>query len=183
MAMPLAIVLCLDPPGAGEIGRLWQLVDASGLARSAAALGYPPHVTLARCEALDVEATSPLLEAFIAGIAAPRVPMARVGAFREPAHVIWIGPDPLPLLVDMHRALHGLVREPWHPHTEPNAWVPHVTIAITPAEQHEAVGRLVGDAFQPFWCSLARLELVRFPPVEVLGSWALATEAAPKRLH
>jgi hypothetical protein len=62
---------------------------------------------------------------------------------------------------------------PVHGHYRPGAWVPHVTLAAEATSAARAI-----EALAPLWGGpitglLARVDVVRFHPVEVLSSRAL----------
>jgi 2'-5' RNA ligase len=184
--MPYAVTLRLDSRGKREVERLWRLIDASGVAPSIANIGYAPHVTLSRHETLDPLAVSDLLDGFAAGMPPIDVRIDRLACFTEPTHVLWLGIEPTDSLAAFHAALRQLLpNAQWHPHTEAGRWVPHVTLvtAIPSATVLTKLEAAVSDLFQPFAARLDRLDLVRFPPLEVLNSLRLAGAHAVRGRH
>ena len=184
--MPYAVTLRLDPVGARAVEVLWNAIDASGIARSVSMLGYDPHITLARQADLDPLQTADLLDQFAAGLASIDVEITTFGVFEQPTPVVWLAPAECAALRALHTSLRSLfLSAPWHPHTEPAQWQPHVSLATEIADQRtfERLQSFVAERFEPFACRLDRLELVRFPPVHVLESIPLEGAFVAARAH
>jgi hypothetical protein len=60
-----------------------------------------------------------------------------------------------------------------YPHYRSGHWVPHVTLSQNPPLLAQAVEGAASVWSEPIVGRLAKIELVRFPPVTVLQSWHL----------
>lgn len=156
--MPYAIALCLDDPAPVQ-----ALLDRlGGLADAVRALGYRPHVTLGL---YDDGADEAALHRTLARLAGPiDLEIAALGIF--PPGVLYAAPCPTPALL----ALHARCASP-HPHFRPGGWMPHITLAASAGAEGAAM--LAAD-WAPFRALCSTVELVRFPPVDVLASRRLA---------
>jgi 2'-5' RNA ligase len=182
--MPYATTLRLDHAGSLAVERLWKAIDASGIAKSTAHLGYDPHITLSRHDDLDPLDAADALDQFVAGFAPIPVEITHVGSFEAPTPVVWLAPARQPSLLALHAALRKLFAGPaWHPHTEPSTWTPHITLAtaIPDAPAFARVQDIVATAFEPFETILDRVDLVRFPPVQILETAPLTGSHGPGR--
>ncbi len=188
--MPYAVTLTLDPQSSAEVRRLWQAIDASGLAQSIAGLDYAPHVTLSRFADLDAITTADLIETFAAGLPALPVRIDRLATFENPSPVLFLGLVPDPALIAFHARLDGLLAKTLpsttaDPQTRSGQWIPHVTLtmALPSGPQRNELQMRVADAFTPFDARLVALDLVRFPPVTVLDTALLDGRHAAAKLH
>jgi 2'-5' RNA ligase len=176
--MPYAVALRLDDAAARRIEAMRRALAERGVADDALRLGYPPHLTLAVCPdgiaAADLGAA--VAEVSSAWHPLP-VTLAGVGAFpgAPSASVVWLAPVPTADLLARHASLLARLGDlPVHGHYRPGAWVPHVTLL---AAQATSAARAI-EALAPLWDGpitglLARVDVVRFHPVEVLSSRAL----------
>ncbi|MPR31477.1 2'-5' RNA ligase family protein [Microvirga tunisiensis] len=126
MAYAISLKVVNDP--AGPIRALWEEVAQFESRPSMAALGYPPHLTLAVYDDIPlVQASNVLREAF-AGRSALRLTFTRLRFFDDPL-VLWAEPSPSADLTSAHARVHALI-DPrhCHPRYRPGAWVPHCTL-------------------------------------------------------
>ncbi len=178
--MPLAITLRLAEPAAAAVHRLWHTLDVRAGANDSLNLGYHPHITLAVLpDDVPVAAVDPLVSELAASWVAFPVTLVGLAVFPGTPPVLWAVPVPSERLLRLQREVHAaLAAFPVHPHYQPDAWVPHVTLA---KEAHAPAERLMEVALGawdgPLHGALDRLDLVRFRPVAVLRSEGLA--AAP----
>jgi 2'-5' RNA ligase len=174
--MPYAVTLTLDDLAATRVRRLWRIVDDSGHAPSVANLDYPPHVTLARFQDLDPLTTADVIDTFAAGLSALTVHIDRLATFERPSPVLFLGTAENDALLAFHARLAALLGDAnADPHTRSGHWVPHVTLstALPEGDARLRLQRTIADAFKPFDATLAKIELVRFPPVRVLNTTPL----------
>jgi 2'-5' RNA ligase len=177
--MPYAITLPLDDAAAGHINRMWRALAEQTGDDSEIRLGYSPHITLT-----ILADTAPVGE--IEDIAfrvardweALSVTLAGVGVFPGVPPVIWAAPTVTQQLLAIHASLYAaLASLPVHPHYQPAAWVPHVTLT----KENQAPAARSIEAVTSVWegpitARLERIELVKFRPVEILRSEALRSK-------
>ena len=101
--------------------------------------------------------------------------LAGLGVFPGFPACCWIAVVPCARLLEAQRAA-AAMRGALHPHYQPAAWMPHVT--LTTGLQNEAcLARGLAwlhERVRPSTAMLDRVELVRFPRVEIVESRALA---------
>lgn len=179
--MPYAVTLRLDADADAKVDRLLDRLGQAGVSRSRLALGYAAHVTLAILDgAVDEAALIRHVASASADMVAVRMTIAGLGVFPGAGGApscLWLAPVATPEL----RRPHGTVAAALpggaaiHPHYADAAWVPHVTLADdlgSLAVAGQAVAALEGADF-PGRCTLDRIEVVRFRPVEVLWTRSL----------
>ena len=181
--MPFAVTLPLDGVAASVVERLWQALAQQGDDDSLR-LGYAPHITLA---ILPDDVAAGAIDAAMHGVAAAHGPvagkLAGIGIFPATPPVLWAVPVVTTALLGLHKALvDALAPLDMQPHYRPGAWVPHVTLGKNgrlPAGQ--AADILSAAWTGPMAFTLARMELLRFRPVQVLSAVALPpTDAVPR---
>jgi 2'-5' RNA ligase len=162
---------------ASEARPFWQWVEkASALepASSIRALGYPPHLTLARYPA----ASPALLQAALASFAKEgpvSLTFDRMGLFDVDPLVLWLSPRNDRRLIGLHAKIHGIVDPALcDPHYRPGQWTPHLTIAMAiPADRREDALALAAGSFEPFSLVFDAADCVSWPPVRVLETTRL----------
>jgi 2'-5' RNA ligase len=171
--MPYAVTLRLEPAAAAAALRLQQALADSGIADDTLRLGYQPHVTLAVLEDSCDEQT---LRDSVARVSADWLPVsvdfASLGVFPANPAVVFIAPAPNQALMRVQAALCAALPA-LHTHYRPGHWVPHVTLSQELRESGPAVAALA-RVWRPFSGTLDRIDLLRFRPVEILWSRALA---------
>jgi 2'-5' RNA ligase len=172
MAFAISLKAVNDP--AGPIRALWQEVARFESRPSMAALGYPPHLTLAVYDNVPpVEASDVLREAF-AGRSALRLTFTRMRFFADPL-VLWAEPSPSADLTSAHARVHACI-DPrlCHPHYRPGAWVPHCTLGTQILLKYRA--EAVAFAARPipiFEVVFNVADCVSFAPVVVMAEQPL----------
>ncbi|MGF6227643.1 2'-5' RNA ligase [Inquilinus ginsengisoli] len=137
-----------------------------------------PHLSLAVYERLAAATVTVSLERFADGQPALAIQLASLGVFPGPPAVLFAAPVVSLELLALHRAYHQATWAAgprcWA-HYLPEAWVPHVTLGegMRPALVPATIGNAIA-AWHPRAAVLHRLSLVRFHPVEILWSTALA---------
>lgn len=166
--MPYAITLRADPATAAFVAGLADELARRGISRSQLDLGYPAHITLAIHDA-ELERMMLSLPGDLR-----RVPLSCVGLgiFAGSPCCLWL----VPVMTEALHLLHGHVLSSLpgtcHPHYRPDAWVPHITLADDLPDAAVAADAIaaIGFAGLPRTGTLDSIELVRFPPVEILWS-------------
>ncbi len=170
----IGITLCTR----SEAPPFWQWIDrASALEASSSirALGYPPHLTLARYAGSSPDRLS---EAF--AIFAEERPIAltfdRVGLFDVHPLVLWLSPRSDRRLIDLHARIHEIVGPALcDPYYRPGQWTPHLTLATAiPVERRESAVALTAERVEPFTLVFDVAESVAWPPLRVLETTQLA---------
>ena len=109
------------------------------------------------------------------GAEALPVALAGLGVFPGFPACCWIAVIPCPRLLEAQSEAAAALRGPLHPHYRPGTWMPHVTLAEGLQDRAALARGLVWlhEHFTPSTATLDRVELVRFPPVEIVASRAL----------
>jgi 2'-5' RNA ligase len=168
-ALPYAITLRLDAPGARRIERLWEELARRGISDSMPRLGYRPHVTLGVYDTVAPDAAVPLLHEFAARCLPLAADFIGLRSFPGAAPVLWAAPAASPDLAAAHALLHEMLGADCREHYRPGSWIPHCTLALALDEDglHAAL-----SALQPLWENFssffAGVDLVAFSPVEIL---------------
>lgn len=167
-----------------DAGPFWELVDEAARlepASSIRALGYPPHITLARYPEIARD------QLFAAAAAldderALSLTFDRIGIFETDPIVLWLAPRADPHLFAMHERLHGAIgAASCDPHYRPGQWTPHLTLATSiPANRHGAALAFAARPFDPFAVTFGSVECVSWPPVRVLRRRPLGQEQADR---
>ncbi|MFI0849764.1 2'-5' RNA ligase family protein [Mesorhizobium sp. IMUNJ 23232] len=156
----------------------WRLVKrASALERSPSmeALGYAPHITLARysegSDKLLLEAASRLRDQN--GLL---LTFDRISFFDIDPIVLWLSPLPDQRLFDLHGKLHEAIDpQLCDPHYRPLQWTPHLTLATTVDIAHRnQVLELTSQPFERITLRFDAVDCVSWPPVRILSTLQLA---------
>jgi len=172
--MAFAVTLLFDPDIAAAISLRWQLLAMAGVSRSMPDLGYPPHVSLAVYDELDVEAAVESLDRMLGNVDQVPVTLTGFSTFGAGSGVCYAALRPSPELDALHAAVTDGIRGACRLHYQRGHWTPHCTLAVglTDAEMDRA-----RDLLEPDWRSLdgvfAAAELVEFVPVVRLRRWTL----------
>lgn len=171
--MPYGVSLLLEGADAKRVRHAWDLLAAHGISQSMLHLDFPPHVTLHVYDDLRVPQTKSRLAACAERFGPIEVTFNRVAAFDKEG-VLYAVPQDKTALRALHAAL-MLSPSTCHLHYRVNSWKPHCTLATGLGHRElTAARRLMQESWPlPFAVRLARLELVKFPPVERLWSTAL----------
>jgi 2'-5' RNA ligase len=171
--MPLAVTLCLDDHSAARAAALCRRLAEAGLPDELTRLGYRPHVTLAIYDADDALLRESL-ERYAENATPIDVAFTSIGVFPGTQHAAFLALAASLALANAHaRLLAELGLEPRAQH-RPGAWTPHCTLVSTLDDSTlPAALTVLHRDWTPLDATLDRLQLVRFPPVEVLWDRAL----------
>lgn len=156
----------------------WQWVDRAAALEAVSsirALGYPPHLTLARYADLSPEILNEALALF-----ARKVPVSltfdRIGLFDVDPRVLWLSPRHDAGLIALHATIHATIGPSLcDPHYRPGQWIPHLTLATAiPANRREDALALAAESVEPFELVFDRAESVAWPPLRVLETVQLS---------
>jgi len=164
---------------ASDARPFWQLAaKASELedTPSVRALGYPPHITLARYPEIPPALLFKGLSAF-EGVKALSLTFDRIGIFDIEPIVLWLSPRHDRRLIDLHEKVHDIIVPLLcDAHYRPHQWTPHLTLAMAiPADRRTRALELAAQPFEPFTVTFDAAECVSWPPVRVMRSLPLRT--------
>jgi 2'-5' RNA ligase len=168
--MAFAISLKAANSTADPIRALWAEVARFESRPSMAALGYPPHITLAVYDAVDPERLRAVLRDAFMGACALRLTFTRLRVFDDDPLVLWAEPSYLGALSGMHARVHDRI-DPrlCRPHYRPDAWVPHCTLGTQiVAERRAEAAAFAARPIQAFEVVFDVADCVSFPPVAVI---------------
>lgn len=174
--MSVALCLRLDRTATQAVERIWQELAASGVSTDMLELGYPPHLTLvvtnddAQAETLEFELKR------IASEAAAGITLGEPRTFPQSEVVYLSCEGDLAPLFHLQRLVAACMPDNLlHEHYRSTTWTPHVTLQTT-GDAKRAMA-LASDLWRgPLPATFAQIDVVRFPPVQILASVALATE-------
>jgi 2'-5' RNA ligase len=129
--MPCGAVLTFDSETDAAVRGLWQVIEDAGLPSIMLKMNYPPHLTLAVCEDMDLEQIIERLPAFIAAFPPLSVDFPGLGAFSAIEPVVYMTVTRSPDLTALHASFWEVIKPVstgLSPYYHPRAWVPHVTL-------------------------------------------------------
>ncbi|MBE0696890.1 MAG: 2'-5' RNA ligase family protein [Anaerolineaceae bacterium] len=129
--MPCGAILTLDPQTDLAVREMWQLIEIAGLPSMMLQYDYPPHLTLAVCEDMDLDGLIAHLPSFIAAFPPLQVDFPGVGVFSNIDPVVYLTVSRSPDLTSLHAAfwdLIGAYSSNLSQYYHPRAWVPHITL-------------------------------------------------------
>lgn len=167
-AMPFGINLRTS----GDTAPYWELVERASaleIEPTIRALGYPPHITLAKYDDADVEELQAVV-ADQANVPGLTISFDRIGVFDPGFLILWASPKPHEALMDLHNRVHAII-DPVRckPPYRPGSWTPHCSIALRVADSHrDAAHQLLATDFTPFVLKFDVVDCVSSPPIEVI---------------
>src|SRR5579859_157536 len=174
--MPFAVTLRLDEASAPAVEAMWRLLAEHGIDTDRHELGYPPHVTLAiYADDVPVRRLHHALALCADRWKAVPISLSGLGVFPGLKSILWAAPVVSQQLLAVHMELQAVMPDlSVHAHYRAGAWVPHVTLSGPLADPARAIAALI-PFWQPLTGSLARIDLVRFRPIELMASIPLST--------
>lgn len=171
--MPYSVIATLDSNLGVAVEKMWETLASIGIASEGEVQGNHPHITLGVYNVANkCVAASKAIRDLAAVRQGANVTLSGYGIFPGERCTLWAVPIVTRELLALHRELHGSVTSD-DPHYAPDRWVPHVTLARELAAATAIAGL---DALAPAWQgphgTLARIELISFVPVVVLGSYS-----------
>jgi hypothetical protein len=129
--MPCGAIITFDPQTDAAVRGMWQIIEDSGLPSLMLQRNYPPHLTLAVCEDMDLDGLILRLPEFIAAFPPMHIDLPGLGLFSAVDPVIYLTVTRSPELSALHAVFWDLVgkysgnlSQYYHPRT----WVPHITL-------------------------------------------------------
>lgn len=151
----------------------WDLVDrvsAFETTPTVRALGYPPHITLAKYDDAPPGQLEQVVTA-LSGASPITLTFDRLRSFDQGYMIIWASPQPHQGMRDLHFRIHDAIDPSMcKPAYRPSDWTPHCSVALRIAEdQREAARQLLTDDFDPFALTFDVLDCVSSPPITILA--------------
>lgn len=170
--MAVFINMCFDDESATHISKLQQVLAEQNISRYAEWLNYAPHITLVRLDDVAPESLIPIAEHFLREVQPITIMLGGLSLFSGSHPVLWLAPVSDMTLLDAHQKLcHALEPFSVHEHYQPKKWMPHVTLAAgLDANKAVAAMSVLLPMFKPISVKMARIEVVSFPPAQVLWS-------------
>jgi len=172
----VALSLVLGGAAADAVRAVWRSLAEDGAGRDMLDLGYPPHLTLV---VVGDEGQAPQLVDAL-GSLAPLVPktltLGEVRQFAD-ASVTWVSCVGDRTQLDR---LHGVAAsvieaDAIDPLYQPGSWIPHVTLA-TAGNAQSLLAHARARWTPRVIARIARIEVARFPPAEVIAGIDLPAE-------
>jgi hypothetical protein len=129
--MPCGAVLTFDSQTDATVRGMWQIIEDAGLPSLMLQRDYPPHLTLAVCEDMDLDGLTAHLPEFIAAFPPLHVDFSGLGIFSAIDPVVYLTVTRSPALTALHSAFWDLVggySSSLSQYYHPRAWVPHITL-------------------------------------------------------
>jgi len=173
--MAFAVTLLFDAATTTAISMRWQLLAMAGVSRSMPDLGYPPHVSLAVYDELDVEAAVASLDRILGNVDQVPVTLTGFSTFGAGSGVCYAALRASPERDALHARVTDGIRGACKLYYQRGHWTPHCTVAVglTDAEMDRA-----RHVLEPDWRTLdgafEAAELVEFVPVVRLRRWTLS---------
>ncbi len=173
--MPRAISITATRADNKPLIEFWDTFGQFEPRPSMTALNYPPHITLAIYDDLDVEVAAAALGKVAAEQNSLKLVFEQLDYFRLPRFVVWARPNEDETLLKLHQKLHSLIDpRDCHEHYRPGTWIPHCSVATDiPLERVGAALAQQAEPFEPFEVVFNSIDYLEFPPVRVLHSVAL----------
>jgi 2'-5' RNA ligase len=173
--MAFAISLKAVNDTAEPVRALWEDVAHYESRPSMAALGYPPHLTLAIYDDVSPVRVKAALRVAFAGTSALHLTFTRLRFFDSPL-VLWAEPQSCVDLAAAHARVHACI-EPQlcRAHYRPGAWVPHCTLGTEILqERREAAIAFTARPVPAFEVIFDVADCVSFAPVAIIDEQPLA---------
>ena len=140
-----------------------------------AALNYPPHITPAIYQEVDVDLFKVALRKACVEASAVCLTFTRLRFFDGDPLVLWAHPSSSPALAQAHAAVHACIDPAkCRPHYRPGAWIPHCTLGTQIKKVHrvEAIA-FATRSIEPFDVIFDVADGVTFPPFAILEEYLL----------
>lgn len=168
--MPYSVVLYLDEAISVAIERAQAAVIDAGLSPDAHILDFPPHITLAISEALDVPGFEPYLREFATETPPLEICFGTLATFAPEPKVLFLALTDSSDLLTMHQRLHAgfdrYATGSWE-YYRPGKLIPHCTVAdgLRPEDVPRAL-ELCSSLKLPLCSRLEEVATVEFAPTK-----------------
>lgn len=167
--MPIAVTAKLDQALSDPVERLSRAIEAR-YPDFVPQPDYPPHITLAvMSDDVSSDELIKLLGKVTLGVDRFPVVTSHLGIFPGQPSYIFLAPVVTKPLLELHAMVAAaLPAGVMHPHYEIGSWVPHITLAAVNQTLDDTIANGLDD-FQTYRGHVTDIEVVRFPPVQVLA--------------
>ncbi|MGV1759533.1 2'-5' RNA ligase family protein [Rhizobium sp. A22-96] len=168
--MPYAIVLKCSNASAALVTDLWREASRFETVPSMEALHYPPHLTFAVYQDIDVPLLFATAQKAFGRTPPLSVEFSGIDHFPNDMLVLWARPADDRVLRHIHHAIHEEIDPALcHEHSRPDRWQPHCTIAMKiPASAAEQALEWAAGTEARFTLTFDAVDCISFPPVEIL---------------
>src|SRR3954453_19525758 len=172
--MAYAVSLLFNPEMTDAVSARWRRLADTGLSRSMLDLGYPPHVTLAAFDHLNLDVAAAALDGIFKDFARLNVTLSGITTFGAGSGVCYAALAPSPDLIRLHAGVLDALGETCRPHYQAGRWTPHCTMAVdlSDAGMDRAKDLLELD-WRPLTGTFEIADLVEFVPVIGIRRWTL----------
>ena len=176
--MGFAVEVYFDQKTEKSLRDLRKVLTDAGVRPVLDEIGDRPHISLAVFSQVDVDVLLEELEKFAGETRQMPITLSAIGAFATADAVLFLTPAITQELMDVHWDFHQMLADQkMYPHAyyQPDRWVPHSTVAQN--VQEGMVGSafdVLRKSFKPISGQLVEMGLVRFRPVESLGTFPLS---------
>ena len=173
--MAFAVSLLFNAEIGAAISARWNMLAGAGVPHSMLDLGYPPHVSLAVYDELDVGTALASLDRAFGRVAQIPVTLTGFSTFGAGSGVCYAALQTSPELDALHESTIEVTGGSCRLHYQRGHWTPHCTLAVglTDAEMDRARHVLESD-WQFLEGVFEAAELVEFVPVVSLRRWTLS---------
>jgi 2'-5' RNA ligase len=174
--MPYAVEMYFDETSTARVRELWERLADIGLS-AMIDCGARPHVSLAVCEQLDLNAAAAIVEDFSAKVPSFPLSLVSYGMFPGAEYVVFLAPRITSPLLEWHGQFHEAILSAiagmWA-HYTPENWVPHCTLATrVPIGRVGPVMDTLRDVELPISCQVTSIGIVELRPVRLLHECVL----------
>ncbi|WP_267552915.1 2'-5' RNA ligase family protein [Rhizobium rhizogenes] len=168
--MPYAIVLKCSNASATPVTDLWREASRFETVPSMEALHYPPHLTFAVYQDIDVPLLFATAQKAFGNTPPLSVEFSGIDHFPNDMLVLWARPADDRALRRIHHAIHEEIDPALcHEYSRPDRWRPHCTIAMKiPVSAAEQALKWAAGTEARFTLTFDAVDCISFPPVEIL---------------
>lgn len=168
--MGAAIGIVANNDSNERIIELWNKVSEFEDTPSMLSLNYPPHITFAIYPDIDVAHVCAAVRDVFAYTHQIRVGFDEIRFFDASPLVLWASPKDGFDLSQMHAAIHAKIDpELCDELYRPKQWIAHCTLATAILDvKREAAISFAATIFEPFDVVFDTIEVVEFPPVQIV---------------
>ena len=174
--MTYALNIRSDNGSSDPIRLLWKECGSLEDQPSMEALNYPPHITLAIYDDVNLADLFRAFDSAFATLSKVKIRFHAIGYFEVPhALILWADPDLPPSITSIHKHIHRSIDiKLCRPSYRPESWIPHCSLAtsIDPSRREDAMA-IVQRSIEPIEVEFDVADCVSFMPVEVLHEKAL----------
>ncbi len=170
-----AVTLVARNKSAKAIEPIWEEVARLEDEPYMKSLNYPPHITLAMCDAIDGAALQKMLGQSFKKEAPIRVQFSKVKLVEREQLGLWLMPSKIDRLQALFHAVQSHIDSgDCRPAFQPGKWEPHCTLAaqISPANK-AAAAKFAATKIEPIEMVFNAIEIIDYAPIELVKQWRL----------